>query len=206
MSANRFMEEYETSLEEADLARKRYRYIAYPGIPAWHRKIQSILKGNLVDEGFEPRVLINPYGRRRVFYDELDDDTFREAYNFIPQSTVADNINDGITKTYFDEAEELRDYEFLIQCHDESVGQFPINNLKLLAACIFRQCQNLEHELEIEGRKFDILNEVTIGFNWRDTVKIKDISSSFAIERQLGQAIRDAREKQEKAKIETLAA
>ncbi len=206
MSSNRFMEEYETSFEEADLARKRYRYIAYPGIPAWHRKIQSILLGKLVDEGFEPRVLINPYGRRRVFYDELNDDTFREAYNFIPQSTVADNINDGITKTYFDEAEELRDYEFLIQCHDESVGQFPIANLRLLAACIFRQCKNLEHELEIEGRKFDILNEVTIGFNWRDTVKIKDISSAFAIERQLDQAIRDAREKQEKAKIETLAA
>ncbi len=45
-----------------------------------------------------------------------------------------------------------------------------------------------------------------IWYNPRDQVKIKDASASFEIERQLGQDIRDAREKQEKAKIETLAA
>lgn len=204
MTAIRFMEEYETSMAEAELAQKMYRHIAYPGIPKWHRKIKRILLGE--EEDFEPRVLINPYGRRRDFYGELNEDTFREAYNFIPQSTVADNINDGITKTYYDPAEELKEYEFLLQCHDESVGQFPSGNLRLLAACIYKQCQNLEKTLSIEGREFDIQNEVSIGFNWRDTVKIKDISSSLAIEKQLGQAIRDARKRQEDARKETLAA
>jgi DNA polymerase I-like protein with 3'-5' exonuclease and polymerase domains len=38
------------------------------------------------------RVLITPFGRRREFFGRLDEDTFKEAFSYIPQSTVSDDI------------------------------------------------------------------------------------------------------------------
>jgi hypothetical protein len=47
------------------------------------------------------RSLINPFGRRRIFMDRWGDELFKEAYSFIPQSTVADKLNrDGLAYIY----------------------------------------------------------------------------------------------------------
>jgi len=50
----------------------------------FHVGIEGILKNN-------NRILVNPFGRRRKFFEQWGDKLFKEAYAFIPQSTVRDH-------------------------------------------------------------------------------------------------------------------
>jgi DNA polymerase I-like protein with 3'-5' exonuclease and polymerase domains len=52
----------------------------FPGLRRWHREIQERVR----NKGY----LENPLGFRRYFYGRYDDNTFREAYAFEPQSTI----------------------------------------------------------------------------------------------------------------------
>lgn len=51
-----------------------------------------------IQEAIKNRVLTNPFGRKRIFYERWGDDLFREGYAQIPQSTVADNTLDKMLK------------------------------------------------------------------------------------------------------------
>lgn len=44
------------------------------------------------------RTLVNPYDRVRVFFAAWGNELFKEAYAFIPQSTVADHFNGAVQK------------------------------------------------------------------------------------------------------------
>lgn len=196
MSANRFAEEYETSQHEAETARHRYRNVAYPGLVRGHEAIRHRVNTQ--------RFLETPYGLRRYFYKELTDELYREAYDFIPQSTVAWNVNRGIVRTYEQTDSIMQPFEFLIQCHDEMAGQYPLGDNWKLAQAIRRIVENMHDDLEIEGREFTIETEIEIGPNWRDMVEIKDLSSAEKILEQLPSAIEASQQKAEKAKREDL--
>ena len=102
----------------------------FPNIPAWHLKLQQQLKAT--------RTLITPFGRKRTFMGRWGDDLFREAYAFVPQSTVADYTNKALLRLcalynsnikYTDEILEfikrnmnditLQNVKIIHQCHDE---------------------------------------------------------------------------------------
>jgi len=54
-----------------------------PGIKGiFHAEIQEVLAEN--------RTIITPFGRKRTFYEKWGEELFKEAYSYIPQSTVAD--------------------------------------------------------------------------------------------------------------------
>ena len=57
----------------------------YWEIPTWWREIQNTLE-------FNRRTLRTPYGREREFTGFWGDDLFKEAYAYIPQSTVGDHM------------------------------------------------------------------------------------------------------------------
>jgi DNA polymerase-1 len=57
----------------------------FPGIRRWHARLR--------DEVYRERRLSNPFGRVRYFYGRMDDNTYREAYAYRPQSTVPDVTN-----------------------------------------------------------------------------------------------------------------
>lgn len=56
----------------------------YFEIPLWWESIKSTLNNT--------RTLRTPYGRQRYFYGQWGDSLFKEAYAYIPQSTVADHM------------------------------------------------------------------------------------------------------------------
>ncbi len=85
---------------------------AYQGRSAlqqWWRSVREQLSVN--------RTLWTPLGRMRQFFGRLDDATYRQAYGFVPQSTVGDVVNRA-----FYILDSLIDFEkahLILQVHDE---------------------------------------------------------------------------------------
>lgn len=126
----------------------------------FHAEAQNQLRKN--------RTLTNPFGRRRVFLNRWGGDLFREAYAFIPQSTVGDVINRGAIR--------LREClpmgaEILLQVHDELVIQcYPKDLDKVID--LFKK--EVEQPILIKGDHLIIPLEISIGRNWKHTMSIED--------------------------------
>jgi DNA polymerase I-like protein with 3'-5' exonuclease and polymerase domains len=96
---------------------KRFQDIwfeAHPKILEWHDRIE--------DELASTRSVSNKFGAKITFFDRSPN-LFNEALAWIPQSTVGTVINKGILNVYRD----LPDVELLLQVHDSSVGQYPLD-------------------------------------------------------------------------------
>lgn len=65
------------------------------------------------------RELITPYGRRREFFGRLDEDTYKEAFSYIPQSTVSDDIKFSLKNLM----ERVPWGKFLIEKHDSVLAE-----------------------------------------------------------------------------------
>ncbi|MBU2685704.1 MAG: hypothetical protein KKF27_20875, partial [Gammaproteobacteria bacterium] len=103
----------------------------YPQIKGgYHLVIQEMLKKN--------RTITNLFNRHRLFLGPIFpqppyipnsacEDTFRQAYAHLPQSTTADKINEqGIEFIYYNQ-EEFAPIELLAQIHDSVVFQIPLS-------------------------------------------------------------------------------
>ena len=82
----------------------------FPGIRRWHKRIR--------DEVARARRLENPLGRVRYFYGRMDDNTFREAYAYRPQSTIPDVTNHLMLHLWNARTEGAADFWFHNQVHD----------------------------------------------------------------------------------------
>ncbi len=82
----------------------------FPGIQRWHSHIR--------DTVYRERKLTNPFGRVRYFYGRTDDNTYREAYAYRPQSTVPDIINHLMLKLCDERIGRQLDFYLHLQCHD----------------------------------------------------------------------------------------
>lgn len=82
----------------------------FPGIRQWHARLRK--------EVSQKHMLSNPFGRQRYFYGRTDDDMFREAYAYRPQSTIPDITNHLMLYLLSQrDAGELQ-FNLLLQCHD----------------------------------------------------------------------------------------
>ena len=68
------------------------------------------------------RILTTPFGRRRMFFGRWGPDLVREAYAYIPQSTVSDLINQGIIRAW---PALPQGWEIMMQVHDSVMLQIP---------------------------------------------------------------------------------
>ncbi len=144
------------SLKDAKFIRARY-YQTYPGVAGYQEWVKN--------EICRSRTLTNCLGRKRLFLDRLSDDLFREGYDFIPQSTVADKINrDGLL--WLQGQPYANDVEILNQVHDSIVFQIPlrcrlqhhINILNSIKA-------SLESPLTFRALTFSIPADIQVGLN-----------------------------------------
>lgn len=156
---------YEISVHEATAFIAKI-YLAYPGIKVWHQSIRDQLS--------KDRTLTNLMGRKCVFRDRWNDDLFRSAYSYIPQSTVGDIINEyGLNYIYFNQ-DKFHAVELLNQVHDSIVFQFPMSlGVEALATVCVDIKKSLEIPLHCKGRTFAIPAALEVGFNMRDMEKIK---------------------------------
>jgi len=141
----------------------------FPGLPRWHSRIRS--------EVSETKILYNLFGRPKRFLGIMNDSLFRNAYSYIPQSTVAELLNRGMIKMSNDSrlSQEVFDIDILVTVHDSVVIQVPFyqkeNFLKI--------CQIIDDHMSYTfthlGRSFKIGLDAKIGLVWAG--KTAEISS-----------------------------
>jgi len=95
-------------------------HIRFPGIRLYQWGVQNALRNG--------RTLKTAKGMKRYFFSKLDNNTFRRAYAFLPQCTVAEITNDAIVAM---EPEILElDGFVLLQVHDSVLLEVPECNLQ----------------------------------------------------------------------------
>jgi DNA polymerase-1 len=144
---------------------ERYHAV-YSGVRQWHAIIQGQLREN--------RTLTNLYGRKRKFLDRWGDELFKQAYDYIPQSTVGTKINlDGIIYTYYNQ-EWSSPFLFALQVHDSVIYEIPLDlPAQKLADIAWRIKQGLERPLHHRERTFVIPADLALGMNLKDMVELK---------------------------------
>jgi len=158
LGANSAAERFELSRHEAASLISAY-HRAYPGIHKYHRWVRE----SLSQDG---RKLVNLMGRTRKFLGRWQDSLFKEAYNYIPQSTVADIINEhGLRRIYYDQV-KYKHVELLNQVHDSIVFQIPRSiGLKMHSRILIDMVEELEPILKYRSFEFQIPAEIQVGYN-----------------------------------------
>ncbi len=126
-------------------------YSTYPNI-------QDVFWKYVEEQLKESRTLYNPFGRRQIFFNRLDDNTLRAGYAFIPQSTVTDINKIALKRIY-------KTYLPVLEVHDGLILSVPKNEIKKGIKALQ---DAYKVEFEIWGEKHVIPVEVSMGNNWHD--------------------------------------
>jgi len=144
------------SEKEAKRLLERY-FDTFPNIRAWHLKTQAQLERS--------RTMTTPMGRKRTFFGIWGDTLFREAYSYVPQSTVADILNLALIR--FNGM--LLDEEIMLQVHDAFVVQTYKESVQ---STVRRLKEAFNIPVYIGGKTLVIPVEMKMGENWQDMTKI----------------------------------
>ncbi len=142
---------------EARLLLQKY-FDTFPSIRQWQLTIQSNLG--------KSKVMCTPMGRKRVFYGRWGEQLFREAYAYVPQSTVADvlnlaMINYGKIKFPYE--------DIMLQIHDAFIVQTLMDSIE---STTYRIRCAFQIPITIKGKTFTIPIEIKWGKNWDEMEKI----------------------------------
>jgi len=129
----------------------------------FHKEIQDLAGG---------RILCNPFGRKRIFYEKMGDDLFKEMYAQIPQSTVADNTLSGMLKV---RNKYPKNVIICGESHDAFLMQVDKQEAEDLGP---RIKEDLEVEIDFDKcslprGKLTIPWDLEIGENYKDLSKLK---------------------------------
>jgi DNA polymerase I len=142
-------------ISEGEAKRLLNLYFAtYPRIRVWHMSIRDTLQST--------RELTTPFGRRRTFFNKWNDSLLKEGLAFIPQSTVADMVNQALIQM------DREGFELLLQVHDSIVFQCTPKELDEKVA---RARVLMERPVEINGKILRIPMDVKVGENWEEMKK-----------------------------------
>lgn len=137
-------------------------HVLFPGIRRWHARLR--------DEVYTTRKLDNPLGRVRYFYGRMDDNTFREAYAYRPQSTVPDIANCLILALGAARTEGQFDFWMHLQCHDSVTLSCERRQLDKIAR--FCQSTDIWHpKINLKAGRLVIPTEVEWGPGLGELVK-----------------------------------
>jgi uracil-DNA glycosylase family 4 len=133
----------------------KYRQI-FPELPQWWREIEELVTST--------RSLRSVLGRRRVFLDRIDEELFRSAIAFEPQSTVGDIINHAFMILELWMSEKI---QLTLQVHDEIDFICKTEDVDESLAIVRRV---VEVPLKFEGVDAPLIipMEASIGKNWHE--------------------------------------
>lgn len=158
--------------EECDLLLEAY-HKAFPGIRLWQQSIRRELRAK--------KYLVNSWGRIwDVRYEEMNDDLFRRAYNFLPQSECAELTNIG---TFVPMWRWLRHQQMqtviMMQEHDALVCSCPPHEVYDVA--IFLKT-HLEVEHVYDGVALSVPAEFSMGSNYGEKKEFKELPDRATLE------------------------
>jgi DNA polymerase-1 len=139
-------------------------HINFPKIRIWHMAVEAQLK--------KTRVLTTPMGRKRMFFGRWNKAMLRDAYAYVPQSTVADICLKGMVNLYRTLPLQC---DIVFNIHDEIVIQLPIGHEDKEFVNCFDGTTIKEHmircmsiPLTIDNKTFTIPVGVKVGMNWNE--------------------------------------
>ena len=148
---------------EARMLLQKY-FDTFPHIKAWQLSIQAQLG--------KRRVMETPMGRKRMFFGRWGDQLFREAYSYVPQSTVADVLNYALIRFHnIQKEKEWHRAEVMLQVHDSFVVQCDVGTERLVIEEM-RKAFNIP--LTVGKYRFVIPVEIKMGRNWDEMEGISE--------------------------------
>lgn len=124
-------------------------HATYPGIQNWHSAVKAKLgRGRYLD---------TPFGRRRYFWAHWGEGLFKEAYAYVPQSTVADQVNQALIGL------SNQGYEILLQAHDSILLQV---RTEMVDQAVREVLGWLQRPILIGGKPVVIPAQAKVGENW----------------------------------------
>lgn len=146
-------------------------FATYPGIKLWQMQVVSKLNRS--------RQLSTPFGRKRLFMGTFNESLKKEAYAYVPQSTVSDMLNTGLLLLH-SQLPIVPGAELMLQVHDSVVVQCPPMAMSVVCDMIKR---SLEQPIQITGvdgvaRTCKIPCDLQAGYDWDSLEKI---SSPFIV-------------------------
>lgn len=129
-------------------------------------EVRGVYHQNIRLQLAKDRTITNLMERRRVFTADWGDDMFKEAYAQIPQSTVADIIDErGLIEVYYNQ-DKYGEAELLMQVHDSIVTQIPLSfGWKRHAEILLDIKKSLETPLSNGETEFSIPTDISMGLN-----------------------------------------
>jgi DNA polymerase I-like protein with 3'-5' exonuclease and polymerase domains len=124
------------------------------------------------------RILTTPFGRERQFLGLRPNDSnhtiFKEAYSFIPQSTVGDNTGFTVLKL---ESEYPTEERAIVQEGHDSIVQDVRADAEVVYKYLLRVQTAFSRTIKFyNGIELEIPIEAEVGFDFNTTVKIKEFS------------------------------
>ena len=161
MGAGKLAELSGMSYSEAEEKMNLY-HVYYPKIRIWHMAVEAQLK--------RTRVLTTPMGRKRMFFGRWNKALLRDAYAYVPQSTVADVCLKGMVNLY--ETMPLQ-CDLVFNIHDEVVIQMPTEfKDKVIMGCeltmkeLMIKCMSIP--IQIGDKVLTIPVGIKTGMNWNE--------------------------------------
>lgn len=138
MGKRRACNEFNVNAQKYEIPMNISEYRAGLFIDLFHQAspdIRGVFHEDIKNEINNHRALVNVYGRPRIFYGRWDDELYKEAFAYIPQSTVADTTQSAAIDCD-DEFNGDVDVMFLSENHDSLTIQAPANNWEPYAKCL----------------------------------------------------------------------
>jgi DNA polymerase-1 len=131
-------------------------------------KIRGVFHAEIRAELHRSRVLKNPFGRRRQFFDRLDREMYKQGYAHIPQGTVSDHQKFAMLRA--DPA--VREFaHFLVEAHDSTLAEVRIGHREEYARIMKRELmQPIDYSGCSLSRDFNLVVPVEMnwGRNWQE--------------------------------------
>lgn len=131
----------------------------------FHQSIQTALFDN-------NRILVTPFGRRRQFLARWGNDLFKEAYAYIPQSTVSDQVKMAMLAC----KERLPGLRIVLESHDAFMVMIRPSEIKEVALVMKQEMERMIDfsQCTLKRGTLVIPCEFQLGErNWKDQVEYK---------------------------------
>lgn len=123
-----------------------------PAIEVWQSSVESQLR--------KTRILKTPFGRKRIFFGRLNNATLREAFNYIPQATVADITFRALVCLYWALPEGAR---VMLQTHDDLIFECKKSQVEQVK---WITKNAMEFPIMVNKKELVIPVEFKVGENW----------------------------------------
>lgn len=143
----------------------------FSAIPAWQKSTRAVVLGK--------KGLTNSWGRHLDFSTaRIDDELFRKAYAFVPQSEVGDLLNQyGLVPLYYFIKEKGLEARINLQVHDAVVISCPPSEVYRVMRFLNRAFNHPRTYTGPSGRKVELTipEEFKLGANWKGEFEWKKL-------------------------------